>query len=184
MYGDYSAFGLNGGTDGSDGSGTYQGYGAGSAVNITPQDIHHQLLNQITALVDTVLVAFIIFSLIISFFIILLTSNLVIYENRKTIATMKTLGYSDAKITNIVIGMYLPVIAVMFVIGFPVGWIIVKFILNYLAANTTWVLPLFFVWWLPLVVGLIVFGIYATTFIIDWYAMKKINPIKTLNEID
>ncbi|WP_338975305.1 ABC transporter permease [Spiroplasma endosymbiont of Monopis laevigella] len=181
MYGDYSAFGLNGGTDG---SGTYQGYGAGSAVNITPQDIHHQLLNQITALVDTVLVAFIIFSLIISFFIILLTSNLVIYENRKTIATMKTLGYSDAKITNIVIGMYLPVIAVMFVIGFPVGWIIVKFILNYLAANTTWVLPLFFVWWLPLVVGLIVFGIYATTFIIDWYAMKKINPIKTLNEID
>ncbi|WP_342254511.1 ABC transporter permease [Spiroplasma endosymbiont of Zeiraphera isertana] len=181
MYGDYSSFGLNGGTDG---SGTYQGYGAGSAVNITPQDVHHQLLNQITALVDTVLVAFIIFSLIISFFIILLTSNLVIYENRKTIATMKTLGYSDAKITNIVIGMYLPVIAVMFVIGFPVGWIIVKFILNYLAANTTWVLPLFFVWWLPLVVGLIVFGIYATTFIIDWYAMKKINPIKTLNEID
>lgn len=80
--------------------------------------------------------------------------------------------------------MYLPVIAVMFVIGFPVGWIIVKFILNYLGANTTWVLSLFFVWWLPLVVGLIVFDIYATTFIIDWYAMKKINPIKTLNEID
>ncbi|WP_342260700.1 ABC transporter permease [Spiroplasma endosymbiont of Notiophilus biguttatus] len=181
MYGDYSAFGLNGGTDD---SGTYQGYGAGSAVNITPQDVHHQLLNQITALVDTVLIAFIIFSLIISFFIILLTSNLVIYENRKTIATMKTLGYSDAKITNIVIGMYLPVITVMFVIGFPVGWIIVKFILNNLAANTTWVLPLFFVWWLPLLVGFIVFGIYATTFIIDWYAMKKINPIKTLNEID
>lgn len=183
IYGDYSAFGLNGGMDNDSGV-SYQGYGAGSAINITPQSVHRQLLNQITALVDTVLVAFIIFSLIISFFIILLTSNLVIYENRKTIATMKTLGYSDAKITNIVIGMYLPVIAVMFVIGFPVGWIIVKFILNYLAANTTWVLPLFFVWWLPLVVGLIVFGIYATTFIIDWYAMKKINLIKTLNEID
>ena len=181
IYGDYSAFGLNGGNSDSV---SYQGYGTGSTLNITPQSVHRQLLNQITALVDTVLGAFIIFSLIISFFIILLTSNLVIYENRKTIATMKTLGYSDAKITNIVIGMYLPVIAVMFVIGFPVGWIIVKFILNYLAANTTWVLPLFFVWWLPLVVGFIVFGIYATTFIIDWYAMKKINPIKTLNEID
>lgn len=182
MYGDYSAFGLNGGT--TDKGITYQGYGAGSANNITPQDIHHQLLNQITDLVDTVLGAFIIFSLIISFFIILLTSNLVIYENRKTIATMKTLGYSDAKITNIVIGMYLPVIAIMFVIGFPVGWIIVKFIINYLAANTTWVLPLFFVWWLPFVVGFIVVAIYATTFIIDWHAMKKINPIKALNEID
>lgn len=181
MYGDYSAIALNGGTDGGI---TYQGYGAGSANNITPQDVHHQLLNQITDLVDTVLGAFIIFSLIISFFIILLTSNLVIYENRKTIATMKTLGYSDAKITNIVIGMYLPVITVMFIIGFPVGWIIVKSIINYLAANTTWVLPLFFAWWLPFVVGFIVVAIYATTFIIDWYAMKKINPIKTLNEID
>lgn len=181
MYGDYSALGLNGGTEGDI---TYQGYGAGSAINITPQDVHHQLLDQITDLVDTVLIAFIIFSLVISFFIILLTSNLVIYENRKTIATMKTLGYSDAKITNLVIGMYLPVIAVMFIIGFPVGWIIVKFILNYLAANTTWVLPLFFVWWLPFVVAFVVFSIYATTFIIDWHAMKKINPIKTLNEID
>lgn len=183
MYGDYSSLALSGGTDEVTGT-TYQGYGAGSANNITPQDIHHQLLNQITDLVDTVLGAFIIFSLIISFFIILLTSNLVIYENRKTIATMKTLGYSDAKITNIVIGMYLPVITVMFVIGFPVGWIIVKSIINYLAANTTWVLPLFFVWWLPFVVGFIVVAIYAATFIIDWYAMKKINPIKTLNEID
>lgn len=183
MYGDYSAMGLNGGTDMGSGI-TYQGYGAGSAINVTPQDVHHQLLNQITELVDTVLIAFIIFALIISFFIILLTSNLVIYENRKTIATMKTLGYSDAKITNIVIGMYLPVIAVMFMIGFPIGWVIVKFILNYLAANTTWVLPLFLAWWLPLVVAFIVFAIYATTFIIDWYAMKKINPIKTLSEID
>lgn len=181
MYGDYSAFGLTGGVDGDT---TYQGYGAGSAINITPQVVQRQLLNQITALVNTLLSAFIIFSLIISFFIILLTSNLVIYENRKTIATMKTLGYSDVKITNIVIGMYLPVIAVMFLVGFPVGWIIVKFVLNYLAANTIWVLPLFFAWWLPLVVGFIVFAIYATTFIIDWYVMKQINPIKTLNEID
>lgn len=182
IYGDYSAFGLNGGT--TDDDAKYKGYGSGSAANITPLYVHHQLLNQITALVDAVLGSFIAFSLIISFFIILLTSNLVIYENRKTIATMKTLGYSDAKITNIVIGMYLPVIAAMFVIGFPVGWIIVRTIINYLAFHTTWVLPLFFTWWLPIVVGMIVLGIYATTFVIDWYAMKKINPIKTLNEID
>lgn len=181
LYGDYSAIGLNGGGDGTT---LYQGYGAGSASNITPLYVHHQLLNQITALVDAVLAFFIAFSLIISFFIILLTSNLVIYENRKTIATMKTLGYSDAKITNIVIGMYLPVIAAMFVFGFPVGWVIVRIIINYLAFHTTWVLPLFFAWWLPIAVAIIVLGIYATTFVIDWYAMKKINPIKTLNEID
>jgi len=185
IYGDYSALGLNGGTDIiSQSQQNYQGYGAGSAINVSPLYVHQQLLNQITALVDAVLSAFIAFALIISFFIILLTSNLVIYENRKTIATMKTLGYSDIEITNIVIGMYLPVIAAMFIFGFPIGWLFVKTIINYLAHHTVWVLPLFFAWWLPLVVGVIVFGIYALTFVIDWYAMKRINPIKTLIEMD
>ncbi|WP_308150114.1 ABC transporter permease [Spiroplasma sp. AdecLV25b] len=182
VYGDYSPFGLNGGIEAS--GATYEGYGIGSMLNISPLYIQHQLLNQITALVDAVLVAFIVFSLIISFFIILLTSNLVIYENRKVIATMKTLGYSDSKITNIVIGMYLPLIFAMFVIGFPIGWVIVTQVISYLALHTIWVLPLFFTWWLPFVVAGIVLGIYGATFMIDWNSMKKINPIKTLNEID
>ncbi|WP_342275768.1 ABC transporter permease [Spiroplasma endosymbiont of Nebria brevicollis] len=183
IYGDYSPFGLNGGFEEASGE-TYEGYGVGSALNVSPLYVHYQLLNQITTLVDAVLAAFIVFSLIISFFIILLTSNLVIYENRKVIATMKTLGYSDSKITNIVIGMYLPLIIAMFVIGFPIGWVIVSQVISYLALHTIWVLPLFFTWWLPFVVAGIVLGIYGATFMIGWNSMKKINPIKTLNEID
>jgi len=103
---------MNGGIDANNPNKAYSVYGDGTAVNILPLYIHKQLLEQITQLVDTILLFFIIFSLVISFFIILLTSNLVIYENRKIIATMKTLGYSNAKITNIVIGMYLPTIVV------------------------------------------------------------------------
>lgn len=179
-YGDYSNFGMNGGTTTENVS--YQGYGQGTAVNVLPLHTHKQLLDQITQLVNTILLFFIIFSLVISFFIILITSDLVIYENKKVIATMKTLGYSDAKITNIVIGMYLPVIAAMFIIGFPIGLVIVQSIINYLAYNTTWVLPFFFTWWIPIVVGLIVLGIYAITFVIEWYAMKRISILKVLNE--
>lgn len=181
-YGDYSAFGMNGGTTKDNPPISYQGYGQGTAVNILPLYVHKQLLEQITQLVNTILLFFIIFSLIISFFIILITSDLVIYENKKVIATMKTLGYSDAKITNIVIGMYLPVIGAMFVIGFPIGLVIVQAIINYLAYNTTWVLPFFFTWWIPIVIGLIVLGIYAITFVIEWYSMKRINMLKVLSE--
>ncbi|MDQ7982797.1 MAG: ABC transporter permease [Spiroplasma sp.] len=180
-YGDYSAVGMNGGQDTTDKK-IYPVYGEGTAVNVLPLYVHQQLLEQITQLVNTVLLFFIVFSLIISFFIILLTSNLVIYENRKIIATMKTLGYSNGKITNIVIGMYLPIIIATWIIGTPIGWVIVNAITNYLAFNTTWVLPLLFAWWLPLVVGVIVLGIYATTFIIEWQAMKKIRPLQILNE--
>lgn len=182
-YGDYSALGMNGGLDQSDVNGKiYPVYGDGTAVNVLPLYIHKQLLEQITQLVDTVLLFFIIFSLIISFFIILLTSNLVIYENRKIIATMKTLGYSNAKITNIVIGMYLPIILATWIIGVPIGWIIISSIIKYLAYNTTWVLPLFFTWWLPIIIGLVVLTIYAITFVIEWQATKKIQPLKILNE--
>lgn len=181
IYGDYSALGLNGGTD-IFANVTYQGHGEGSASNILPLIVHKQLLNQISQIVDAILISFIVFALIISFFIILITSDLVIYENRKVIATMKTLGYSNAKITNIVIGMYLPIIAAMFIIGFPIGWIIVQAVINYLAFNTVWVLPLFFTWWLPVVIAVIVLGIYLTTFLIEWNSMKKIRPLKILNE--
>lgn len=181
-YGDYSALGMNGGVDANNPNKAYSVYGDGTAVNILPLYIHKQLLEQITQLVDTILLFFIIFSLIISFFIILLTSNLVIYENRKIIATMKTLGYSNAKITNIVIGMYLPTILATWIIGVPVGWIIISFIIKFLAYNTSWVLPLFFAWWLPLVIGLIVVGIYIITFVIEWQTTKKIQPLVILNE--
>lgn len=180
-YGDFSALGMNGGLDIVDNV-SYQGHGQGTIANLLPLYVHKQLLNQITQLVNTVLLFFIIFSLTISFFIILLTSNLVIYENKKIIVTMKTLGYSDAKITNIVIGMYLPVIAAMFLIGFPVGLVIVQYIINLLAYNTTWVLPFLFAWWIPVVVGLIVLGIYAVTFIIEWYALKRIKILQVMNE--
>lgn len=178
-YGDYSNIGMNGGQDGSK---TYQGYGQGTVSNLLPLYVHKQLLDQITQLVNTILLFFIIFSLVISFFIILITSNLVIYENRKIIVTMKTLGYSDAKITNIVIGMYLPLIAGMFLIGFPVGLFIVQYIINYLAYHTTWVLPFFFAWWIPFVVALIVLGIYIITYLIEWYAMKRIKILQVMNE--
>lgn len=174
-YGDYSALGMNGGNG-------YQGYGQGTVSNLLPLYVHRQLLDQITQLVNIVLLFFILFSLVISFFIILITSNLVIYENRKIIATMKTLGYSDARITNIVIGMYLPLIAIMFLIGFPVGLIIVQTLINYLAFHTTWVLPFFFTWWIPVVVALIVLGIYIITYLIEWYAMKRIKILQVMSE--
>lgn len=177
-YGDYSQVGLNGGPGG------IKPNGVGSASQIMPLSVQKGILNQITDLVDAILTSFVVFALLISFFIILLTSDLIIYENRKVIATMKTLGYSDHKITNIVIGMYLPVVIFMFIIAFPVAWFIVQFVVNYLAMHSSWVLPLFFVWWLPVVVGLIVLAIYVTTFIIEWNSLKKVKILKILNESD
>lgn len=76
-------------------------------------------------------------SLLISFVTILITSNIVITENRRLIATMKVIGYGDLKINGLTLGMYLPIILVAFIVGFHVAWLIMQQLVNYLALNST-----------------------------------------------
>jgi putative ABC transport system permease protein len=60
-------------------------------------------------------------SFVLSFMIIILTSNIVIAENQTIIATMKVLGYRNLYITKLVIGMYIPIIVIMTIAGFGFG---------------------------------------------------------------
>lgn len=182
-YGDFTQLGLNGGIDNVTKI-NYSGYGKGAAKFILPLSVHREILDQITSLSNLILIMFAALALMVSFIIILLTSNLIIYENRKTISTMKVLGYNDRKITNILIGMYLPILLITFAIGFVSGWFIIKAILHYLALTTSWVLPLAFVWWLPIIVATIVLGMYVFTFISGWFSMKRINPVYALKVND
>lgn len=182
-YGDFTELGLNGGIDFNTKT-TYSGYGKGAAKFILPLSVHKEILDQITSLSNLILIMFAILALMVSFIIILLTSNLIIYENRKTIATMKVLGYVDRKITNILIGMYLPILAITFIGGFVSGWYIIKAILSHLALTTSWVLPLAFAWWLPVIVGAIVLGMYVLTFVAGWFSTKRINPLYALKVND
>jgi putative ABC transport system permease protein len=117
-YSDYSPFGMNGG---------YQngvladGAGEGAIKSIVPTQISKDILNQMSDVVLIVMIFAIVLALVITFVIILLTTNLIITDNARFIATMKVLGYRNNYIAKTILGMYFIVIGLTFVIGTALG---------------------------------------------------------------
>ncbi|QHX36980.1 ABC transporter permease [Spiroplasma sp. BIUS-1] len=161
-----------------------EGYGVGSLSTMLPKEQTRQILGQVTALVNMVMIMFITIAVIVSATIILLTTSLIIYENKQFIATMKTLGYSNPYVVKQILGMYIMPILIMYVVGFLIGWFTFVYIANFLAINTAWVLPVQFTIWLPFAVFGVIAAIYGVTFGIGWSNIQKINPLEALKDKD
>ncbi|AGR42452.1 ABC transporter permease [Spiroplasma diminutum] len=161
-----------------------EGYGVGTLSTMLPKEQTRQILGQVTDLVNMIMIMFITIAVIVSATIILLTTSLIIYENKQFIATMKTLGYSNPYVVRQILGMYIAPILIMYVIGFIIGWYIFVFIADFLAMNTAWVLPVSFSIWIPFGVFGIIAAIYIATFAIGWSNIQKINPLEALKDKD
>ncbi|WP_338984863.1 ABC transporter permease [Spiroplasma endosymbiont of Diplazon laetatorius] len=159
-----------------------EGYGIGALSTMLPKEQTRQILGQITTLINMIMIMFIVIAVIVSATIILLTTSLIIYENKQFIATMKTLGYSNPYVVKQILGMYIMPILIMYVIGFIIGWTTFVFIANYMAINTAWVLPVQFTIWLPFAVFGVIAAIYGVTFGIGWSNIQKINPLEALKD--
>ncbi|AUM62964.1 ABC transporter permease [Spiroplasma monobiae] len=159
-----------------------EGYGIGSLSTMLPKEQTRQILGQVTDLVNMVMIMFITIAVIVSATIILLTTSLIIYENKQFIATMKTLGYSNPYVVKQILGMYIMPILIMYVAGFLLGWFTFVFIAEYMALNTAWVLPVQFTIWLPFTVFGVIAAIYGVTFGIGWSNIQKINPLEALKD--
>lgn len=177
LHGDFNPLTLNGSGKGKD---QVIGLGHGAISYALPIAVHQSVFDEIKGIADAILYAFMAISLLISFIIILLTSNIIINENNRLISTMKVIGYNDYEINWLTLGMYLPVILVSFIIGFPIAWFAMSKLVNYLALNTTWVMPFYFSWWLIFTVLFIVLIIYSITFIIGWMILKRVNALDLL----
>ncbi len=184
MYGDFTQLTLNGMVTKDEISGDlvqkYIGLGQGAIAFAMPIATHQSVFDEIKGIADSILWAFMAISLLISFVTILITSNIIITENSRLIATMKVIGYSDYKINWLTLGMYLPIVFIAFVIGFPVALVIMNQLVNYLALNSTWVMPFYFNWGLIFAVLVIILAIYAITFVVGWFILKRVNPIEAL----
>ncbi len=188
MYGDFTQLTLKGIITKDKISGDlvqkYIGLGQGAIAFAMPIATHQSVFDEIKGIADSILWAFMVISLLISFVTILITSNIIITENSRLIATMKVIGYSDYKINWLTLGMYLPIVFIAFVIGFPVAWVIMNQLVNYLALNSTWVMPFYFSWGLIFAVLVIILAIYAITFVVGWFILKCVNPIEALKTKD
>jgi putative ABC transport system permease protein len=176
-FGDYSSMGLNGGvTD----SKVYTGFGEGATKLIYPVLTARQILEQITAIVDMVIILFILIAFIVSLTMIILTTSLIIKENITFIATMKILGYSDPYIVRQILGMYITGIIIAFIAGFLISWFGIVGLGQALAIHSTWVLPIVFYWWYPFAVIGLLSAVYVASSAIGYASIKKVNPLVAL----
>ncbi|AGM24603.1 ABC transporter permease [Spiroplasma chrysopicola] len=183
-FGDYSFYGLNGGSrqqSGNDDVITYPSYANNAFDNLLPIAEAKKILADIILAVNSILIFIIVISFILSFMIIILTSNIIIAENRTIIATMKVLGYKNSYITKLVIGMYIPVIIIMTIAGFGFGWLGLV-IGNSILTSIGLALPLILNFWIPLVAIGSGLGLYLLAYLISWFSMNKIKPLIAIME--
>ncbi|AXK51132.1 ABC transporter permease [Spiroplasma alleghenense] len=175
-FGDYSVPAMQGGTFGSD---FYPSFGREAAANLLPKEQVVATLESILGLANSVLIFIAIISIILSFIIIMLTSNVIISENMRIIATMKVLGYSNRSITNLVLSMYIPIVIVTSILGFFTSIGILQIGVGILAVNGT-IVPLMMQWYWPLFVVSIVFALYTISYLMSWYSMNRVNPLHAI----
>ncbi|WP_342268747.1 ABC transporter permease [Spiroplasma endosymbiont of Aspidapion aeneum] len=145
-----------------------------------PLTTQRQILSQISDLVNMVTILFIVVSLLISIVIVMLVTNLIIYENKDFIATMKIMGYSNFYIIKIIIAIYILPLLITFTFGFLLGWLLFSKILAILALYSMWVLPLYMTWYMPFAVFGIISTIYIISFIASFGNIRIISPLVAL----
>jgi putative ABC transport system permease protein len=70
---------------------------------------------------QAVSIIIIILASVIAFVLILISANLVIEENSKSISTFKVLGYSDREISNLVVNTYTPLLVFGYLLALPIS---------------------------------------------------------------
>lgn len=180
LFGDYSFYGLNGGIRSEI---SYPPYANSTFSSLMPIAEAQAILGNISKAVNGIIFFIIGISFVLSFMIIILTSNIVIAENQTIIATMKVLGYRNRYITKLVIGMYIPIIVIMTIAGFGFGWLFL-IISNMILIRIGIVLPLFMNIMIPFIAigsGLL---LYFIAYLISWFNMNRINPLIAIMNAD
>ena len=136
-------------------------------------DLKDNLLTQMDRY-NTTIYIIIIFASIMSFSIILVISNIVVEENKKTISLMKVMGYSERETSSIVLNIYTPFVIVAYLLSIPAMTNLLKWIVSQLVEDTNVTIPIT----LPLkeaMIGLI--GLLIAYYVALTIAKKTLNKI-------
>ncbi|QHX35706.1 hypothetical protein STIUS_v1c01510 [Spiroplasma sp. TIUS-1] len=181
-FSDFSAQGMNGNyvLDPETGEPNFdkfvEGYGYSSFNTMVPLSEARQILSQITDVVNIIVIGLITLAILVATIIILLVTILVISENKEFLATMKLMGYSDHYVLRQILTPYIIGMLVVYILGFIGSWFFFIWGINMVAQNTSFVLPVSFEFWMPLMVFGILFLIYLSTMLVTYRQIKKIKP--------
>lgn len=181
-FSDFSAQGMNGNyvlnsiTGEPDFDKFVEGYGLSTFNTMVPMTEAKQILSQITDIVSIVVIGLITLATLVATIIILLVTILVINENKEFLATMKLMGYSNYYVLKQILTPYIIGMLIVFIVGFTGSWFFFVWGINLVAQNTSFVLPVNFEFWMPLIVFGILFLIYISTMFVTYKQIKKIKP--------
>ncbi|ASP28557.1 ABC transporter permease [Spiroplasma corruscae] len=184
-FGDYSTIGLYGKTEIDPNSKSYifnDGFIKNNILNNQDVEIQKDFLNNVTELLNGLIIIITVIVFSMSFIIIFISSVYIINENSKFIATLKTLGYTNRYLVGQVFMIYFTPILLSVFIGFGTCWGVLKYLFNYLSTNSSSVIPYLFNYQSPLIVFSVIFAIYLFSIYVAQKALSKINPSEVLGD--
>jgi len=161
--------------------------GIPNLLNLYSKSLIEQNISRITSLVLIVLYSILGFFLVISLIIVLVSTNIIIDDNKKNISGFKIMGYSDSDITKIIIGIYYYVAIIAFLIAIPIVLLSFNYVINLIGSLmnlnikdsglTIW--SILNIWEIPLSFVLIMI-IYVANVMVNRITLNKIQPIEVM----
>ncbi|URM52810.1 FtsX-like permease family protein [Mycoplasma sp. SG1] len=120
-------------------------------------------------LITTFFLIFSVVSLLISFCVMFVSFNIIVFENRKVIAGMKLLGYKSSELSISFLFIYILFIIIGVIVGLVVNYFVLSFIMNLVSSK----LKLYFVLPYPWYIFLTAAVLIAFLILFSYFLSKK-----------
>ncbi|AXE60513.1 ABC transporter permease [[Mycoplasma] phocae] len=152
----------------------------GASFDVNSKDIEVGFISEISKTVNTILVALIIISLIISVVILIAITNIMIASNKRAIAIFSVLGYTNKEKILLFFSNFIPSILMACLLMIPVTLSIIGIFNAFLMVTSQIVLPLVLHISTIILSAVICLSVFAITSIITWKSLNKVKAVDAL----
>lgn len=131
---------------------------------------------------QVLIILFSFFSVILSFMIIIIISNINIRDNLVLIDILRSLGYTSREISYIFLLVTIPILIIFSLFSIFIAPILTGFIASAIANFLSISVPVIFEWWYVAIALLIVLLIYFLSYIITWSLNVNKKQLMTLTK--
>ena len=111
------------------------------SISVNVKDMKDNIMKTINKYNGTIYIV-VLFSGVMAFIIILIITNIIVDENKKIIALMKVMGYSDKDISDISLNIYTPIIIITYLLSIPVTIKLLRLIITLTSEDMNMTIPI------------------------------------------
>ncbi|TPE57449.1 ABC transporter permease [[Mycoplasma] falconis] len=152
----------------------------GASFDVNSKDIEVGFIEGISKTVNTILVAFILISLLICIIILVVITNIMIASNQRSIATFSVLGYTNKEKIFLFFFNFVPAIIMACLLMIPVTISIIAIFNAFMMATSQISLPLILYISNVLLSMVICLTVFTLTSIATWNSLNKVKAVDAL----